>query len=103
MKTLVTVASLVAMVASLSACQEDIGPYHNNDLQLVTGYTAKEVCSCIFVIGQTEEFCRNWTRASPEVASFRIDRENKRVESGAVMLWGARARYVDEKRGCVLE
>ena len=89
--------------ALLASCSNDIRPYANNDLQLATSYSAKEACSCLFVMEQTEAYCRNWTKASPAVASFRVDWEEKTVESGALLMWGRRARYIDERRGCVLE
>ncbi|XXF77990.1 hypothetical protein P2318_33830 [Myxococcaceae bacterium GXIMD 01537] len=77
--------------------------YERNDLQLATGYTAKEACSCLFVMEQSEEFCRAWTKASPDVAGFRVDRDARTVESSALLMWGGRARFVDAKSGCVLE
>lgn len=77
--------------------------YDNNDLQLATAYSAKEACSCLFVMEQTEEFCRAWTKASPDVAAFRVDRDARTVESSALLMWGAKARFVDAKSGCVLE
>lgn len=77
--------------------------YERNDLQLATAYSAKEACSCLFVMEQPEAFCRAWTRASPDVAGFRVDWEARTVESSALLLWGAKARYVAETEGCVLE
>jgi hypothetical protein len=77
--------------------------YRNGDLDLVSAYTAKEACSCIFVIEQSDEFCRAWTRANPAVAGFTVDRAAKTVTSSALLFWGARARFVGEKFGCVLE
>jgi hypothetical protein len=101
-----TFALCATLAAALSlSCGASNGPrqYNNNDLQLVTAYTAKEMCSCLFVVEQTEEHCRAWTKASPAIASVRIDTANKSVESFAVLFWGARARWVNESFGCVLE
>jgi hypothetical protein len=78
-------------------------PYDNNDMQLVTAYTAKDFCSCLFVMEREEDYCRRWTAASPAVASVRVDYQERVVETAAVMLWGARARFVDARSGCVLE
>lgn len=77
--------------------------YDNNDLQLITAYTAREMCSCLFVLEQSEEYCRIWTRQNPALYTLKIDREQKVVSSAAVMLWGARARFVDAAVGCVLD
>ena len=77
--------------------------YDNSDLVLASHYAAKETCSCIFVMEQTEEYCRNWTRANPAVATTRIDYEEKTVESAAILFWGTRARFTGDDFGCVLE
>lgn len=77
--------------------------YDNNDLQLATAYTAKEVCSCLFVMEMPLEYCRAWTRASPEVARFTVDTDRKVVEATALLEWGARAHFDAAKFGCVLD
>jgi hypothetical protein len=96
---------LGALLATLAACKGGGGrrTYENNDLVLVTAYTAKDACSCLFVMEREEEFCRAFVRASPPVAHLTIDMEHKAVESSALLLWGARAHYVDAHEGCVLE
>lgn len=77
--------------------------YDNNDLELVTSYTAKEACSCLFVMEQDEAFCRAWVAASPAVAEFTVDTEAKVVKSNALLMWDAKARFVDDRTGCRLE
>lgn len=88
----------------LWACSRPNSPrYLHNDLQLATAYAAKETCSCVFVMEMDEAFCRRWTKAQPAVAKVAVDRETKTVTSFALILWAQRARYVNEKAGCVLE
>ena len=97
---------VVAAFLSLSACagkENGLNTYDNNDLQLISAYTAKEMCSCLFVMQRDEAYCRAWTKESPAVADVRIDREKKTVESGAVLFWMRRAHYVDDQFGCVLD
>ena len=77
--------------------------YNNNDLQLATGYTAKELCSCLFVMEMPLDYCTDWTRASPAVTKFKIDTVNKTVETTALLEWGVRARYDSAKFGCRLD
>ncbi len=96
-RALLTAAALLALSCGAP------GEYHDNDLQLAPAYAAKEMCSCLFVMEQTEEFCRAWTAASPAVARLRIDAAKKTVESSALMLWGARARFASARAGCILE
>jgi hypothetical protein len=87
----------------LSCASSRSRQYRNGDLDLLSAYTAKEVCSCVFVLEQSEEFCRAWTRANPAVAGFTVDRAAKTVESSALIFWGAKARFVSDRFGCVLE
>jgi hypothetical protein len=104
MKRAVLAVLLGAWVPVLSSCESGgRRRYENNDLVLVTSYTAKDACSCLFVMERDEAFCRAFVKANPAVARLTIDREKKTVETSAVLLWGARARYVDARNGCVLE
>jgi len=104
MKRAVLAVLLGALLPALSSCESSgRRRYVNNDLVLVTAYTAKDACSCLFVMERDEEFCRAFVKASPAVARLTIDKEKKTVETSAVLLWGARARYVDARNGCVLE
>jgi hypothetical protein len=96
----------LAMVVLLGGCASrtsDPQTYDNNDLELVVGNAARMSCTCLFVMKMDDEFCRAWVKASPSVASYTVDREKKVVEATALLEWGARARFVDERRGCVLE
>lgn len=99
--------TLAALALSLGACADrNAEPYHtyeSNDLTLAVGNSARMGCSCMFVMEMPEDYCRAWVKASPDVAKVTFDTVNKRVESTAFLSWGAVARYVDEKRGCVLE
>lgn len=98
--------SLMALTLSLVSCADpnaEQRSYDNSDLELSPSYRAAEVCSCVFVMGQDEDFCDRWTVANPNVSSFRVDHEAKTVEASAGLLWGAKARFVDEKSGCVFE
>ncbi len=77
--------------------------YANSDPQLAVGNGALMTCTCIFTMEMPEDFCSAWTKASPAVARVGIDRVNKTVESSAFITWAAKAHWVDDKRGCVLE
>ncbi|MBE2248451.1 MAG: hypothetical protein IAE78_02805 [Myxococcus sp.] len=77
--------------------------YDNNDLELAVGNAARSGCSCRYVMELTEAECRAWVRASPDVARVSFDDAKRRVESTAFISWTAAARFVDARRGCVLE
>lgn len=97
----VLLGALVPVLASCGSSSRRV--YDNNDLELVTAYTAKDACSCLFVMEREEAFCRAFVKADPAVAQLTIDSEKKVVETSALLLWGARARYVDARSGCVME
>jgi hypothetical protein len=104
MKRAVLAVLLTALLPVLSSCEGGgRRRFKNNDLVLVTAYTAKDACTCLFVMERDEAFCRAFVKASPAVAHLTIDTENKAVETSAVILWGARAHYVDARYGCVLD
>jgi hypothetical protein len=77
--------------------------YDNSDPALAVGNGALMGCTCLFVMEMSEDYCRAWVKASPDVATLKIDTDNKVVESSAFISFAARAHWVDEKRGCVLE
>ena len=72
-------------------------------LDLAAAASAKQVCSCVFVMQRDEEFCAEWTRVSPDIARFRVDPDEREVRSRALVVGRARARFVDEQVGCVQE
>jgi hypothetical protein len=92
---------LLALVAlSCSDGKERI--YQNSDLDLLAGFTAKEYCSCFFVVGQTQDFCDQFIKQSPPIGTVSIDQKNKKVTSHA--LFNSRtAHWVSDKFGCILE
>ena len=45
-----------------------------DDLMLLVNYTAKESCSCLFVMEMSEGYCRAWVKASPALAGWSFDR-----------------------------
>lgn len=98
--------SASALAISLSACAVDDPKqrtYDNNDLELTAGNAARMVCSCLFVMEMDDAYCKEWARASPNVVRYSVDKHAKTVEASAFIAWPARAHFVDEKRGCVLE
>ncbi len=60
-------AAALLLVVPTGCGRRNGPPYANNDLQLLTAYAAKEICSCVFVMGQSEEFCGRFTRANPNL------------------------------------
>lgn len=95
---------LLCLVVSACASREtERQTYDNNDLELVMGNAARMSCSCLFVMQMPTDFCQAWVKASPSVASFKVDFEKQTVESTGLLTFGARARFIDARRGCILE
>jgi hypothetical protein len=93
-------------VLLLAACADPNGTprtYSYNDARLAVGNAARMSCSCLFVMKMPDEFCHAWVAATPAVARYSVDKNAKTVEASALVSWSARARFVDEKHGCLLE
>ncbi|HYX36680.1 MAG TPA: hypothetical protein VE954_26520 [Oligoflexus sp.] len=77
-------------------------------LNLGSGYRAKELCTCLFVLERSEEACNDWTRDIALNAAYSVDATHKIVTSSyqwlgsALPLFLSTASYQDEKRGCLL-
>ena len=93
----------VWMAAGCASRETDPQTYDNNDVELAVGNSARMSCSCLFVMKMPTDFCAAWVKASPNVAKFNIDLDRKIVEATTLLDFGARAHYVDDRRGCILE
>ena len=80
--------------------------------QVVAPYYAKELCSCLFVVGQPEDVCLDYVRYDLAVLDDApiIDTDDDAVIDNAdrsvtvaLLLNSATARYQDDRRGCRLE
>jgi hypothetical protein len=104
MKRLICIALAALALGSCARTDPDGKEwYNNNDATLAVGNGAFFMCTCLFTMEMPEQFCRDWVRASPNVARLGIDWQNKSVESSAFISFAAKAHWVDDHRGCVLE
>lgn len=78
------------------------GRYDNSLLRLGTGFAAKEACTCLFVAGHDEAFCRQLVRVKPDIARFKVDRQAREVHARALGLSKTVARYQGEGLGCTI-
>lgn len=102
MKRLATITALM-LLAACADDKSDPRTFDNNDLELAVGNGARMGCSCRFVMHMSEAYCLAWVKASPDVAKVSFDMTNKTAEASAFISFAATARYVDAKRGCVLQ
>lgn len=101
MRALFVVATLV--LTPLAGCRADAPPtYDNGTLDLLVVHTAKDACTCLYVMNRDHEQCVNFVRAAPDIASFTEDDATKEVTARVLGAWTARARFVDDHFGCEL-
>ena len=69
---------------------------------IISSFYAKQMCSCLFVVGQTEDHCRNEARQYVPISGYDIDWQARSVTVRGLGR-SNRARYVGERYGCVLD
>jgi hypothetical protein len=78
------------------------GEFKASVLEMGLGFTAKAMCSCMYVSEQSEDDCRAYANIEQVSPTFTVDGEHKSVTSSFV-LWSAKADYLGTELGCVLE
>jgi len=73
-----------------------------NFTAIISSYYAKEMCTCVFVIEQTEPVCHNIVRQYVPVQEVTIDQEKKRVTVTGLFRTNS-ASYQGPQYGCTLE
>jgi len=69
---------------------------------IISAFYSKEMCSCVFVVGQTEEFCTNYARQWIPIRGVpQVDREKKSIRVTGLFRTNE-AIYAGERKGCVL-
>lgn len=95
--------TLSVFALCLAGCSEATSrTYDNSTLSLLVVHTAKDACTCRYVMGRTDAQCVNFVRASPDIASFTADDAKKEVSASVLAGWTARARFVSDHFGCEL-
>ena len=91
------------LVACLFVAVRTFLPYSIDTLRLGVGYTAKEFCTCLYVMGRDEGFCRNFIRAVDKI-SFGAEADHVARRTTA-SLYGIerRAYFEGERTGCRLD
>lgn len=68
----------------------------------VSAFYAKEVCSCLFVVGQEENYCHDYGKQIIPIWTKEIDYKKKTVK--AYGLWeSTSARFISMRAGCQIE
>jgi hypothetical protein len=93
MKTIITFGSLLILL-SLQGC---VFP------KAGSSYVAKGMCSCLFVVGQTEKQCEEYTKTMFHFfTSYKVNLEEKFVTSSFLFM-DTKASYTSERFGCKID
>lgn len=68
----------------------------------VSAFHAKMLCSCIFVMEQSEEYCKSYTQIGLPIQNEEIDYNEKRTSALAFGV-PATAHYQGDRLGCLLD
>lgn len=82
-----------------------LGAFANSQTELsklASGYHAKHMCTCLFVIEQNEEFCQDLAKTQPNWIMYKIDHQEKTVKATFALFFSASAIYKESKSGCSL-
>ncbi|MBC3366149.1 amidase [Pseudomonas sp. SWRI154] len=69
---------------------------------IISAYTAKEYCSCRYVMQQPAEYCRGYVKQSVPIGDFLDTPEARRVTVSGLGRSNS-ARWIGERQGCRLE
>lgn len=77
-------------------------PATANVAELLMGFSAKETCSCAFVVGQTDTYCQAFGQQPGYVVTLTIDHQAQTVTAD-VGFGAPRTARLTAGRGCTLD
>jgi hypothetical protein len=78
------------------------GPGGASLAELLMGFSAKETCSCVFVVGQTDAYCQAFGQQAGYSVTLTIDHQAKTVTAD-VQIGETRTARVTTGGGCMLD
>jgi hypothetical protein len=69
---------------------------------ILSNYYAKELCSCLFVLGQEEDYCHHVVKHYIPISTYKIDHENRETMVSSLGVQ-AEATYFSQNLGCRLK
>ena len=61
------------------------------------------IISCVCIQDLEEAYCRDRTKASPNLETMSVDMDGKRVHTEAMQYWSAPTRFVNCAQGFILK
>jgi hypothetical protein len=94
MKSLNKVLVFMTLLAVITGCKYTEAP---------SAGLAKEMCSCIFVSEQTEQYCRMVTKEARILSKFEVDYNRKEVSARGVNFRAMAKMDANPRYGCSLK
>lgn len=69
---------------------------------ILPGFTAKEYCSCRFVMGQTDAYCRGYVQQWLPISEITVDEAARTVTARGTGVLRS-ARWLSPRQGCRLD
>ena len=69
---------------------------------ILPAFTAKEYCSCRFVMGQTDTYCRGYVEQWLPISEIRVDETARAVTARGTGVTRS-ARWLSQREGCRLD
>lgn len=102
-RVLLSLAILFSIVAFANSPRSSM---HSSLVDLASASKAKQMCSCLFVMNQTEKFCDRYSipdKYLDWIDSTEINNDKKMVTATVGFFWQSTAKYVGDKKGCQLQ
>jgi hypothetical protein len=96
----ILLVSFVGSCASLLS-SDRAGAREANVVEILTGFSSKESCSCAFVVEQTDEYCQAFGKMGNYDVNVKIDHDAKTVTSSYLI--SSRTSRFTESAGCMLD
>ena len=90
------------LILMLTACTKKEGEYSSSIARLGLNFTAKSMCSCLWVSDNDEEFCREYAALKQVTPRISVDHDAKIVKTSLFWILSSKARFVNSRRGCQL-
>jgi hypothetical protein len=76
---------IVGILASPFISSHRVSAAPADVFQLLTGFSAKETCSCVFVVGQTDAYCMAFGQQSGYSVGIQIDHTAQTVTTSFLL------------------
>ena len=107
MKTLAKVITILSLTFLVFAeTQMSQRSLHSSLTDIGSGSSAKQMCSCMFVMKQSEKFCRKFSREVLIIDILnrhKVDKKEKTITTTIGFFFNKRkAKFMGDKLGCTL-